>query len=101
MLSVANQPPMQLKYEIPKAHVSQNNFCFKTPFVLIKNISDPVILGLPFIALLYTFKVHHNCITTKMLGQKITFEFCKKLRQLQNREYLENHQSSHQKITTN
>ena len=87
-LSAANQSPMKLKYEIPKAHVCQQNICFKTPFVLIKNISDPVILGLPFIALIYPFKVHHNCISTKVFGQKITFEFCmetdlKKLKQLQ------------------
>ena len=87
-LSTASSAPLHLKYEIPKAHVCQNNVCFKTPFVLIQNIFDPVILGLPFIALIYPFKVHHNKITTKVLGQKVTFEFCtetdlKQLRHLQ------------------
>ena len=38
ILSAANQSPMQLKYEIPKAHVCQNSVCFKTSFVLIKKI---------------------------------------------------------------
>ena len=36
ILSASNQSPMQLKYEFPKAHVCQNNVCFKTLFVLIK-----------------------------------------------------------------
>ncbi|KAM2636698.1 hypothetical protein EV1_021297 [Malus domestica] len=88
ILSAANESPMEIKYELPKAHVCQNEVCFKTPFVIIKNLSDPVILGLPFIALLYPFKTHHNRITSKVLGQKVNFEFCletdlKKLRHLQ------------------
>ncbi|CAL8993770.1 unnamed protein product [Prunus brigantina] len=54
-LSTASGKSLQLNYEIPKAHVCQNKICFKTSFVLVKNITDEVILGLPFIALLYPF----------------------------------------------
>ncbi|CAL8993918.1 unnamed protein product, partial [Prunus brigantina] len=54
-LSTASGKSLQLNFELPKAHVCQNKICFKTSFVLVKNITDEVILGLPFIALLYPF----------------------------------------------
>ncbi|CAL8992099.1 unnamed protein product [Prunus brigantina] len=43
-LSTASGKSLQLNYEIPKAHVCQNKICFKTSFVLVKNITDEVIL---------------------------------------------------------
>jgi hypothetical protein len=46
---------MQITFEISKAHVCQDNVCFKTSFVLVKNMTDKVILSLPFITLLYPF----------------------------------------------
>jgi hypothetical protein len=44
---------MHIKYEINNAHVCKDKVCFKTSFVLVKNLNDKVILGLPFIHLLY------------------------------------------------
>ncbi|CAL9029902.1 unnamed protein product [Prunus brigantina] len=41
-LSTASGKSLQLNYEIPKAHVCQNKVCFKTSFVLIKNITDEI-----------------------------------------------------------
>ena len=50
--------------------------CIKTPFVLVKNLTTPVILGTPFLNLLYTIsKIDHHGITTSILGQDIIFEF--------------------------
>ena len=39
---------MQIEFKIPKAHICQDNMCFKTTFVLVKNLADKVILGNPF-----------------------------------------------------
>lgn len=69
---------MKLKYELPKAHVCQNKICFKTSFVLIQNITDEVILGLPFISLLYPFQVEYDGVTSSQLGEKVKFEFLTK-----------------------
>lgn len=66
---------MDLNYEIPKAHVCQNNVYFKTSFVLIRNLTDKVILGLPFIALLYPFTTEHDGIVTYPFEEPVKFKF--------------------------
>ena len=69
---------MKIKYELNNAHVCHDNVCFKIPFVLIKNMTDKVILGLPFINALYPFLVEHDGITTDPFGQKVKFKFASK-----------------------
>ena len=69
---------MKIKYELNNAHICHNNVCFKIPFVLVKNLTDKVILGLPFINALYPFLVEHCRITTDPFGQKIKFRFASK-----------------------
>ena len=69
---------MKIKYELNNAHVCHNNVCFKIPYVLVKNMTDKVILGLPFINALYHFLVEHDGITTDPFGQKVKFKFASK-----------------------
>ena len=66
---------MQIEFKIPKAHVCQDNTCFKTTFVLIKNMIDRVILGNPFMCLLYPFVNDSEGITTHPFGQPVKFKF--------------------------
>ena len=66
---------MQIKYKLLSAHVCQDNVCFKTPFVLVKNMTDKVILGIPFLCLLYPFTTDNNGLTTHTCGQKVQFKF--------------------------
>ena len=66
---------MQIEFKIPKAHVCQDNTCFKTTFVLVKNMRDRVILGNPFMCLLYPFIMDHEGITTHPFGQPVKFKF--------------------------
>ena len=54
------------------------NVCFKIPSVLVKNMTDKVTLGLPFINALYPFLVEHDGITTDPFGQKVKFKFASK-----------------------
>ena len=54
-LTSASGGKMQIEFKIPKAHVCQDNMCFKTTFVLVKNMTDRVILRNPFMCLLYHF----------------------------------------------
>jgi hypothetical protein len=77
-LSSANGSKMSIKYKLPKVHVCQDKVCFKTSFVLVKNLTDNVILGVPFICLLYPFTTNSEGITTKPLGQQVTFKFLTK-----------------------
>ena len=66
---------MQIEFKIPKTHVCQDNTCFKTTFVLVKNMTDRVILGNPFMCLLYPFITDSEGITTHPLGQPVKIKF--------------------------
>ena len=66
---------MKIKHKFPKAHVCQNNTCFKTHFVLVKDMTDKVILGNPFMCLLYPFTTDNEGITTHPVRQLVKFSF--------------------------
>ena len=53
----ANGTQMKIKYELNNTHVCHGNVCFKIPSVLVKNMTNKVIFGLPFINALYPFLV--------------------------------------------
>ena len=78
-LTSASGGKMQIKFKIPKAHVCQDNTCFKTTFVLVKNMTDKVILGNPFVCLLYPFTTDSERITTHPFGQPVKFKFLRSL----------------------
>ena len=63
---------------LDNAHLCHDNVCFKIPSILVKNLTDKVILGLPFINTLYPFLVEHDGITTNPFGQKLKFKFASK-----------------------
>jgi len=69
---------MQITFEISKVHVCQDNVCFKTTFVLVKNMTDKVILGLHFITLLYPFTTDQDGLITYLMDEKVKFEFLAK-----------------------
>ena len=77
-LVYTNGSQMKIKYELKNAHVCHDNVCFKISSVLVKNLTDKVILGLPFINALYPFLVEHDRITTGPFGQKVKFRFASK-----------------------
>ena len=77
-LDSANGTQIKIKYELNNAHVCHDNVCFKIPYVLVKNMTDKVILGLPFKNVLYPFLVKHDGITTNPFGQKVKFKFATK-----------------------
>ena len=76
-LTSASGEKMQIEFKISKAHVCQDNTCFKTTFVLIKNMTDRVILGNLFMCLLYHFIIDSEGITTHPFGQPVKFKFLK------------------------
>lgn len=69
---------MEINYKIPKAHICQDSVCFKTSFVLVKNMTYKVILGLPFIILLYHFTTDNNEVSTHPFGEEVKFKFLTK-----------------------
>lgn len=69
---------MNIKYELNNVHICQNNICFKINSFLVKNMTDKVILDMPFISSLYPFLIEHNSTTFEPFRQKVKFEFASK-----------------------
>ena len=67
-LSSASGAKLQIKYELNNVHVYQNNVCFHIPSVLVKDMTDKVILGIPFIAMLYPFTAELDSVSTVKMG---------------------------------
>ena len=74
-LTFLNGGKMQIEFKIPKAHNCQDNVCFKMTFVLVKNMTDRVILRNPFMCLLYPFIMDSEGIITHPFGQLVKFKF--------------------------
>ena len=74
-LSGVTGDKLKIGYKLSNVHVCNNNYCYKTNLILVKNMGSQLILGQPFITQLYPFKVNEKGLTIKVLGKKILFEF--------------------------
>ena len=74
-LTQANGEKLIINYKIPNVHICNDRICFETIFVLIKDLSTKIILGNPFMALLYPFLNTDEGIKTNVLGKGILFKF--------------------------
>ena len=61
--------------KIPNAHICHDEVYFETALVLIKDLPSKIILGTPFMALLYPFLVTDKGIKTNVTGKDIFFRF--------------------------
>ena len=75
-LSQASGTSLNIEFRLPNAHVCRDDIYIQTTFVLVKNITNKVILGNPFIILLYPIReISDKGLTTEILDQEITFPF--------------------------
>jgi hypothetical protein len=75
-LSQASGTSLNIEFGLPNAHVCRDGIFIQTTFVLVKNITNKVILGNPFIILLYPIReISEKGFTTQILDQEITFPF--------------------------
>ena len=65
-----NGTQMKIKFELNNTHVCHDHVCFKIFSILVKNMTDKVILGLPFINALYPFLVEHDGVRLILLDRK-------------------------------
>ena len=72
-LTQANGENLIINYKIPNFHICNDGVCFEIVFVLIKDLSSKIILGNPFMALLYPFLTTVEGIKTNVLGKDIFF----------------------------
>jgi hypothetical protein len=74
-LNSATGTKLQINYELNNVHVYQDNIYFHISSVLIKNMSDKVILGIPCICMLYPFKAELGEVSTIKMGVPVKFHF--------------------------
>ena len=75
-LSQASGTSLNIEFRLPNAHVCRDGIYIQTTFVLVKNITNKVILGNLFITLLYPIKeISEKGLTTQILEQEVTFPF--------------------------
>jgi hypothetical protein len=74
-LNYATGTKLQINYELNNVYVCQDNVYFHIHFVLVKNMTDNVILGIPFIFMLYSFKAKLDKVSTVKMGVLVKFHF--------------------------
>nr|KAJ0184480.1 hypothetical protein LSAT_V11C900504380 [Lactuca sativa] len=66
-----------VNYKVSDVHIcNDQDYCYKTHLILVKDLSSPLILGTPFITKLYPFMVHDDGIRTNVFRKEIIFKFC-------------------------
>jgi hypothetical protein len=64
----ASGTSLNIDFGLPNAHIHKDGIFIKTTFVLVKNITNKVILGNPFITLLYPIReILETGLTLKIL----------------------------------
>ena len=56
-LFATNKGKLDIEYKLQNVYICQDNYYFRAQFVLVQNMTEPLILGTPFITLLYPFQV--------------------------------------------
>ncbi|KAL4193075.1 hypothetical protein AMTRI_Chr06g197530 [Amborella trichopoda] len=75
-----------IKYKLSNASVCNNHQCIDTPFIMVKGLSQSVILGVPFLTLLYPITINETGISSTIQNIPIQFNFIHKpkLKELNN-----------------
>ena len=74
-LTQANGDRLKISNKLTKAYIHNNGINFRIPFFLVDKFSSKVILGNPFLALLYPFSTTDNGICTNILEIEVFFKF--------------------------
>ena len=74
-LTQANGDRLKISNKLTKAYIHNNGINFRTPFFLTDKLSSKVVLGNPFLALLYPFSTTDNGICTNILETGVFFKF--------------------------
>ena len=66
---------LQVKYKVSNAYICNQGYCFKNSFILVRDMSQEVILGTPFLTQIYPFKVDQIGVHTEIMETIISFKF--------------------------
>ena len=76
-ITVANNKTVKIKYFLPKAFICNNDVCIETDFILVKDLSNPIILGTPFLRKLYPITITNEGLSAQLQGHPLMFKWCR------------------------
>ncbi|WJZ92657.1 hypothetical protein VitviT2T_011641 [Vitis vinifera] len=71
----ANGQRLAIKYKLTDVHIRNHDICIKQTFILVKNLKEKALLGIPFLSSIYPLWVDNQGIRTKLFDKEILFEF--------------------------
>ncbi|KAM7510610.1 hypothetical protein LguiB_009485 [Lonicera macranthoides] len=71
---------LKINYKLSNAYVCNDGMCIRTTFILVKNLSQRIILGTPFLKLIEPFTKEEDGVATYFDNRKILFKFITKPR---------------------
>ena len=71
----ANGKKLTIKYKLSDAHICNQGICIKQTFILVKDLKEKTLLGVPFLSSIFPMWVDDQGIRTKLLDKEILFEF--------------------------
>jgi len=80
-LHCTNGMALQVKYKLLNAYICNQGYCFKDSFILVRYISQEVILGTAFLIQIYPFKIDQIGVHTESMETIISFKFVTSIQQ--------------------
>ena len=75
MISGANSKSLKINYKLSNAHIFNQDICIKQTFILVRDLKEKVLLGVPFLNSIYPIRVYNQGLRTTILNKEILFEF--------------------------
>ncbi|KAM3238960.1 hypothetical protein P3L10_013993 [Capsicum annuum] len=72
---------MTIHYQLPKAHICNNGICLINDFVITEDITEDIILGIPFVNQIRPYWSDYDGIRTTLLNQTLFFPLLRPLSQ--------------------
>ena len=72
---------MEIHYQLPKAHVCNNGIYLVNDFVITEDITEDIILGIPFVNQIRPYWSDYDGIRTTLLNQNLFFPLLRPLSQ--------------------
>ncbi|RVW17992.1 hypothetical protein CK203_109384 [Vitis vinifera] len=71
----ANGKRLAIKYKLTEAHIRNHDVCIKQTFILVKDLKEKALLGIPFLSTIYPMWIDNQGIRAKLMDEEILFEF--------------------------
>ena len=70
-----NGKRLAIKCKLTDVYIRNHGICIKQTFILVKDLKEKALLGIPFLSSIYPMWVDNQGIRTKLFEKEILFEF--------------------------